>query len=110
MAFTYTPATPDDITRVRFNISDTVAATAKFTDEDITFQIAETGSWQGAVIGCLENLIAKLTTNPDFKADWLTVDSQYAIEGLQKLLVEKKKTLGLRRVVSTSTPVVRTDF
>lgn len=109
MAFTYTPETATDITRVRFHIADTVEATAKFTDEEITFQVTETGSWQNAVISCLENLLAKLTTNPDFQADWLTIDSEEAIEGLQKLLAEKRKSLGLRRIASSANAVYRSD-
>jgi hypothetical protein len=66
MTFTYTPNSPNDITRVRFHIADTVESSAMYSDEEITFGIAEGGSYQQAVIILLQNLIARLSAEPDF--------------------------------------------
>ena len=95
MAFTYTPTVPDDITRVRFALSDTDSDAPKFSDEEINFQITELGSWPNAVIGCIDNLIARLVTDPDFDADWLQIDSEEAIQGLYALKAQKLNEYGL---------------
>ena len=59
MAFTYTPsATPTDLTRVRFHIGDTVEAAAIFNDTEIEMAIAEGGSYQQAVVYCLQTAVA----------------------------------------------------
>jgi len=98
MTFTYTPATPTDITRVRFHIADTVEAVADFSDEEIQFIIDETGGYKAAVISCIRSLMAKLAKDVDFKADWLQVDSSRSVAGLEKLLNEKLNEFGISRV------------
>jgi hypothetical protein len=94
MAFTYTPATPTDLTRVRFHLSDTVEASAIFTDDEINFCISEATSWQGAVIMCIKNIIARMSANPNFTADWLRVDYKDGIAGWQRLLTIKSAEFG----------------
>ena len=95
MSFTYTPASPNDITRVRFHLADTTEATALFSDDDITFVIAEEGTWQGAVIACLKNLIARVSVEPDYQADWLRVSYPNGLTGLQKMLAIKSAEFGI---------------
>jgi hypothetical protein len=100
MSFTYNPADPDDITRVRWHIQDTVEPAA-FTDEEITFQIGEQGGWQKAVMACLQSKIMLIANTPDFKADWLQVDSAVALDSLRGLLKVKQKELGLGGAISS---------
>jgi hypothetical protein len=109
MTFTYTPETPTDVTRVRFHTGDTVAASAFFTDEEITFVISEQGSWQNAVVACLQSLIVKFARDPKFRADWLEVDPTASIAGLRALLAEKRKELRVNLVRSQARPVYRGD-
>jgi len=95
MAFTYAPsATPSDITRVRYHIGDTTEATAIFSDEEITMAIAESGNWQLAVLGCIRSIIARISAEPSFTADWLRVDYATALAGYQKLLAIKAAQFG----------------
>jgi len=114
--FTYTPsATPDDITRVRYHIGDTVEATAIFTDAEITMEIAESGGWQLAVLNCIRSIIAKLSAEPNFTADWLRVDYATALAGYQKLLALKANQFGMSAgttspIASATVRVTRSDW
>jgi len=92
MTFTYTPFT-SDVSRVRFHIDDTNAAAPVFTDEIITAIITEYGTWQKAVIACIRHIIAKLSSVPDFTADWLKVSTASAIASYRKMLDDKMSEL-----------------
>jgi hypothetical protein len=109
MTFTYTPNSPNDITRVRFHIADTVESSAMYSDEEITFGIAEGGSYQQAVIILLQNLIARLSAEPDFTADWLRVDNRRSVEGYRVLLQEKRRQFGISAVRARGKAVYRSD-
>jgi len=109
MTFTYTPASPTDITRVRFHIGDTDEDSAAFSDEEITFVISEQTTWQRAVIACIQTLIARMAATPDFTADWLKVDATSALAGYRALLAEKRRELGVAGVTATATAVYRSD-
>jgi hypothetical protein len=101
MSFTYNLATPDDIARVRRHISDTAEATAIFSDEEITFFLAEEGTVAKTVIACIKQVIAKLAAEPNMKADWLQIDWASAIAAWRGLLAEKKTEFGLGWQVSS---------
>lgn len=109
MTFTYTPSAPTDITRVRFHIGDTVEAAAIFSDEEITFAISEGGSYQQAVIILLQSLIARLSAEPDFSADWLKVDAGRSVVGYRLLLAEKRRQFGIGAVRGAAKAVYRSD-
>lgn len=109
MTFTYTPAVPTDITRVRFYVGDTESTAAIFTDEEITFIIAEEGDYQHAVIECIRSIIARISANPDFTADWLKVDASKALPGYKYLLGEMQKKFGIGAITSSSQAVYRSD-
>lgn len=109
MTFTYTPATPDDITRVRWHIGDTVEATAAFSDEELLFAIAESQSWQKAVIWAIQTIIARLASEPDFRADWLSVNGQKGIASWRALLAEKRQLFGVPAVSARGQAVYRSD-
>lgn len=95
MTFTYNLVTPNDITRVRSHISDTVQATALYSDEEITFFLSEEGSVAKTVIRCIRQVIAKLAAEPNMKADWLQVDWATGLAAWKSLLAEKKSEFGL---------------
>jgi hypothetical protein len=101
MTFTYNLAVPNDITRVRRHISDTVEATAIYSDEEITFFLAEEGTVAKTVIACIKQIKAKLAAEPNMKADWLQVDWASAMAAWDKLLAEKKTEFGLGWQVSS---------
>lgn len=101
MTFTYTPSTPTDLTRVRFALGDTESTTAKLSDEEIDFMISEQGTWQRATLACIRNLMAKLA-DPNFTADWLTVDNASAFKSMQALLASKQGEFGIGAVVATT--------
>lgn len=103
MTFTYDMTTPTNRERVRFHLGDTESATAMFTDEEITFVIAEAGTWQAAVVACIRSAIARLAQEPDMQADWLRVDWRRSAENWRALLAEKKQEFGLGARATSST-------
>ncbi|MDX2163037.1 MAG: hypothetical protein SF162_17100 [bacterium] len=107
MTFSYTPFTTDR-DRVRFHIGDTDAAAPIFTNAHLDALIVECGGWQGAVIAALEHLIA-LTSQPNFRADWLQVDQESARRGYEQLLRHKRRTFGAAGLVASSVRPVRVD-
>lgn len=109
MTFSYTPsATPTDKDRVRFHTGDTTEGENFLSDEEITMILAETGSWQQAVISGIRYIIAKLS-KPNFQADWLTVNHTEARKGYERLLAEKQRELGVAAITATAVSVQRSD-
>lgn len=99
MTFTYDPSNGfSDLERVRFWLGDTESAKAKFTDEEISAVLADSETWQEAALALLDNLIARLSSQTDFKADWLEVKVSQAVAQLRalKTSLEKKWGLGSR--------------
>lgn len=110
MTFTYTPsATPTDLTRVRWHIGDTVEAAAIFNDAEIEMAIAEAGGWQQAVIYCIQTIVAMMSAQPDFKADWLSVELGRSLEGYKALLSEKRRLFSIAALSAEAKPVYRSD-
>lgn len=108
MTFTYTPEAVDDVTRVRFWTGDTTEGENFLSDEEIDMMISEEGSYQKAVIACLQLIIAKLS-QPNFTADWLTVDNKSAREGYQTLLAQMRNKFGVAALSSGVQSVTRSD-
>lgn len=109
MTFTYTPSTPTDITRVRYNIRDTDSTAAMFSDEEITFRIAEVGDWKHAVIDMLTGKIMELSNIPNFSAGWLRVDQTTARQQLERLLAMKRQEFGISLITASVTYIYRPD-
>lgn len=110
MTFTYDTENPTDITRVRYHTSDTVEDTATWSDEDITFAISlNNGNWQQAVISLLEQYAVNLTLTPDFRADWLSIDSGNPLDGLRELISVKRREFRLASITATAKHVYRAD-
>ena len=98
MTFTYSITSPyTNLDRVRFALGDTDSTAAKFSDEEINFQISEQTTWQAAVITLLQGLIAKLSI-PNFTADWLQVDATTARKDLMWLLQQKRNEYGISQL------------
>ena len=90
MTFTYDVSAPTDITRVRYNIADTESSSARYQDEEIAFVLSEHGGSVGAtVLSLLRRELAKLASQPNFRADWLQVDLQYQQKALESLIDAK---------------------
>lgn len=109
MTFTYTPGSPTDITRVRFHSGDTVEAAAFHSDEEIDFMIDEAGSWQAATILAIESILLKFASEPDLKADWLTVTLKRSQEGYEALLTQKRQRFGIAARSGRSIATYRSD-
>lgn len=95
MTFSFDLVTPTDVTRVRRHISDTDETTAIFSDEEIQFNLDEEGTVNKAVIALIKQIIAKLSNEPDMKADWLQIDWRRSSDAWFKLLEDKKQEFGL---------------
>jgi hypothetical protein len=96
MTFTYEPsATADDVTLVRYYISDTVRETAMYSDEEITMIVARKGTVGAAAQSLLEGKIRELSNNPNMQADWLRVDWSTTLEALKTALAAVKSEFGL---------------
>ena len=111
MTTTYTGDLTTDKDWVRFNTGDTGPEGYYMTDEVIASLVATEGTKEKAAIGGIEYIIAKLS-QPDFKADWLSVDHAAARQGFERLLEQKRKKFGLTvktRLTSRSVAVYRAD-
>lgn len=112
MTFTYTPSTPTDITRVRFQVGDTdnTNGAAMLSDEEITFQISETGTWKTATIACINSILARLALEGDFTiVGGVTVNKANAIKAYTDLLTRKRQELGVSLLVGQATFIYRPD-
>lgn len=107
MAFTYDPSDGfTDLERVRFWIGDTVSTKAKFSDEEITALIDESDSWQSAAVALLRGLVARMSADSDFKADWLEVKTSQAIPQLRALIRELESQWSLGAYDPANAPVM----
>lgn len=103
MTFSYNVSTPDDITRIRYAITDTDEATAIFQDEEINFVLSEEGSVGAAVVSLIETIIRQLAHEPDSQQDWLRVDWRRSQAEWRKILADQKRKYGIGTITSTST-------
>jgi hypothetical protein len=106
MTFTYTPATsPTATTLVRYHVSDTVEASAIFTDEEIEMVLAVEGSVGKAVVSLINAIIGRLSREPDMTADWLTISWRRSADAWKAILDDKKKEFGVGMFTVTTTAV-----
>ena len=94
-SFTYDLLDANDITRVRFHVGDTVEAMPLFPDDEITFAISEAGSWQGAVLFCIQNILARMNSDPDFTFDELEIDQDSQRKHWLALMQAKRDEFGI---------------
>lgn len=108
MTFTFGADLTVDRDFVRFHTGDTVEAQAYLTDELIASLISVEGSKEAAVIAALNYIITRLS-QPNFTADWLTVDLRSARAGYRDLLNSKYGELGITRFTASVVHVYRAD-
>ncbi len=106
MSYTYDISTNRGV--VRREINDTDTANGKFTDAEIDYALTAGGSVGAAVVLCLEWLLAMLT-DPNFTADWLTVDTASAYKSVAALLDRKRAQYSLAAVRATTAYTWRPD-
>lgn len=94
MTFTYNTPFQTDVDRARFHLGDTDAGLPRMSDEEIQGVIDESASWKHAVISCIVSMIARLS-QPNFTADWLTVNHAAARAGYETLLGLKRAEFGI---------------
>lgn len=112
--YSYSPFAADkDIVRFHtgdVDVSDS-GAKAFFSDEEIVALITLQGTWQRAVIACIKNMITRLATQPDLRADWL--QTRYGnLDKLQEFLKLKAAELGVssgRAITGSVTHTYRPD-
>ena len=107
MTFTYTEDLTVDRDFVRFHTGDTDSASSFLSDGVITSLLTQY-SKQDAVLAGLRYIITKLST-PNFKADWLQVDTATARAGYDGILAEKKNEFGIGGLTVTVTNTYRAD-
>ena len=102
MTFTYTPATPDDITRLRSRVGDRTEltdddgaglGTGIRSDEEIEMWIDSEGSWERACIVWVQSVLLEIDQEPDSIAGWLKVDLASARVSYFNMLDELKEWL-----------------
>ncbi|MCK6578112.1 MAG: hypothetical protein L6Q98_08425 [Anaerolineae bacterium] len=106
--FTFDPANPRNIDRVRIYTGQTVEEQSLLTDEEITFLLSEEGGVGAAVVAGLELIINKLS-QPDFKVDWLTVSAGDAIKSYRTSLAQMRNKFGVPAIAATPRAVYRPD-
>ena len=105
---TYTYDLTTDRGKVRRWINDTDTASGKFTDAEIDYALTEGTTVGGAVIICLKWLLAMLA-DPNFTADWLTVDHASAYKSTSDLLVRASQEFGAPLISATANHTYRPD-
>lgn len=109
MTFTLDLTAQNDLTDVRMHIGDVDANAVIFSDEHITYVLAVESTVNATVIALLRQIIAKLSAQPDMKADWLSIDLGRSVEGYKKLLAEKRAEFGVSARTGTTKATYRSD-
>lgn len=108
MAFSFDTALTSNLDKVRFHIGDTEETGYYLHDATITALLSSEGGVHGAVIAGILYIIAKLS-QPNFTADWLTVDNASARKSFEALLKQKRREFGLPLITAQSAHVYRLD-
>lgn len=95
MTFTYNTNPFDNVARVRFWTGDVDVNRAIFQDEVINGVIQDQGTWQTAAVVLIQNIIMQLSGQPDFHADWLTVDYKTALQYYSQMIIRVARQLGV---------------
>jgi hypothetical protein len=109
MTFTLNLTAQNDLTDVRMHIGDVDADAAIFSDEHINYVLGVEGTVSATVIALLCQIIAKLSAQPDLKADWLNITLGRSVEGYKKLLAEKRAAFGVAARTGTTVVTYRGD-
>jgi hypothetical protein len=93
MSFSFDESLGDDVSLVRFHIGDTSDDGHFLEDETIQYHV-DAGSVEAAAINCLRYIVTQLA-QPNFKLDWLSVDSAEALRAYERLLRLKSQEFGI---------------
>lgn len=94
MSFSYDVSLADNVSLVRFHIGDTEVDGYFLDDETISYWNTELGDANKTVIYCIEYIISQLS-QPNFRLDWMRVDSEAAAASYRELLELKRQELGV---------------
>lgn len=108
MAFTYTEDLTVNRDFVRFHTGDVVSAESFLSDAIITSLLATYSSKQTATIAAIRYILTRLS-QPNFTADWLTVDNKGAIDSYRQLLREKQAEFGIAAITASAVYTYRAD-
>ena len=106
MTATYVLTT--DIGKIRLLINDTDTANTKLTDEEIQYCIDTKTTVAASAVMAVGLLMAKMA-DPNFTADWLTVDHASAFKSLQALRLQLCQSFGVPSLTASSVFVFRAD-
>jgi hypothetical protein len=93
MSFSFDESLDDDVSLVRFHIGDTNDEGHFLEDATIQYHV-DAGSVETAAINCLRYIVTQLA-QPNFKLDWLSVDSAEALRAYERLLRLKSQEFGI---------------
>ncbi len=105
---TYTYVLTTDRGKVRLAINDTDTTNGKLTDEEIDYALTLKTTVGAAAVQCIDWLLAK-TADPNFTADWLTVDNASAFKSLSSLRLLLCQSFGVPSLNTSSVFVYRAD-
>lgn len=108
MTFSFDINLGDDVSKVRFELADTEQDANWLEDETIQAQLGIQGTFGGAVIACVEYIIAQLSM-PDFKLDWLSESNASARAAWDDVLDKKRAKFGIGQVTGTAVQTYRVD-
>ena len=109
MTFTYSFNPATDLTRLRFHIGDTDSNNPIYQDDELNFLLGEFGTYQAAAIQAIDGIIAKVSQERNFQADWLRVDPASALDSYRKLRKQKCRLFGIPDLPATAIHVWRPD-
>lgn len=106
MSYTYDLTT--DRGKVRLWINDMNTTTGKLTDAEIDYCLTEKTTVGGAVVMALDLLLVKLA-DPNFSADWLTVNNDVAYKNLSAYRLQMCQQFGVPSITTSSVHTYRAD-
>jgi hypothetical protein len=108
MAFTYDLSLITDLAKLRFEIGDTESSGYYLSDEEINATLTAEGSFDAAVITCIEFILRKLSQQ-DFSADWLRVEHGAARVAWERQLARARRKYGVSALQSGAVHTYRAD-
>jgi hypothetical protein len=105
---TYTYELTTDRGKVRLAINDTDTTAGKLTDAEIDYALTLKTTVGAAAVQCIDWLLAKVA-DPNFTADWLTVDNASAFKSLSSLRLLLCQSFGVPSLTTSSVFVYRAD-
>lgn len=90
------------------HINDTDTTAGKLTDAEVDYALTLKTTVGAAAVQCIDWLLAKVT-DPNFTADWLTVDNASAFKSLSALRLLLCQSFAVPSLTTSSVFVYRAD-